>query len=209
MVGMFWKCYNLISLDINDIDTSFVINMNNMFNKCFNLISVDLSSFNTSSVINMGGMFKNYYSLISLDINNFDTSLVADFGHLFYNCSSLISLDLSNLTFLSSKKILESFNGCNPKLLYCNIRTNNQRLIDIISAYSFKNNNNCSDICFDKSKKIIYRSKSCAITCPETDKYDYKNICYSLCPNGTHNLTNNTCIRNSDINTVYIDYDIQ
>ena len=208
MAGMFYKCNNLISLVINDIDTSFVTNMNSMFNRCFNLISLDLSNFNTSSVINMGAMFKNCYNLISLDIKNFDTSLVTDFGHLFYNCSSLISLDLSNLTFLSGQKIFETFNGCSSKLLFCNIRTNNQILIDIISTYSFNNNSNCSDICFDKNKKIIYSSKSCSINCPETDKYDYKNICYSLCPKGTHNLTNNTCIKNSDINTDYIDYDI-
>ena len=208
MAGMFYKCNNLISLVINDIDTSFVTNMNSMFNRCFNLISLDLSNFNTSSVINMGAMFKNCYNLISLDIKNFDTSLVTDFGHLFYNCSSLISLDLSNLTFLSGQKIFETFNGCSSKLLFCNIRTNNQILIDIISTYSFNNNSNCSDICFDKNKKIIYSSKSCSINCPETDKYEYKNICYSLCPKGTHNLTNNTCIRNSGINTDYIDYDI-
>ena len=200
MVGMFYGCKNLISLDINNIDTSLVTNMNCMFRECNNLISLDLSNFKTSSsLITTGSMFRNCRNLMSLDIKNFDTSFVTDMGCMFSNCSKLISLDLNNLNMSSATVYGGIFDNCT--FLYCinNVSQSNQKLINEISKYKFKNNNICSDICFDKNKKIIYSNKTCSLNCPESDKYSYKNICYSLCPSGTHNLSNNTCIRDNDI----------
>ena len=50
-------CSLLISLDLNNFDTSSVTIMNYIFYNCSSLISLDLSNFNTSSATYMSSMF--------------------------------------------------------------------------------------------------------------------------------------------------------
>ena len=45
MAEMFYGCKYLLSIDIINIDTSYVTNMNSMLRECYNLISLDLSLF--------------------------------------------------------------------------------------------------------------------------------------------------------------------
>ena len=118
--------------------------------------------------------------------------------NMFENCANLISVDLRNFDISNECDIENMFEGCNPNLIYCiNNNLNNERLRNEIKKYNFKNN--CSDICFNKDKKIIYNDRICSFKCPDIEKYDYKNVCYSSCPNGTYNLPNNTCINNDII----------
>ena len=93
---MFYDCYSLTSLDLSNLNTSKVTNMENMFYGCSSLTSLDLSNFDTSNVSTMGTMFYGCSSLTSLNISNFNTSNVTSTYCMFYNCSSLTSLDLSN-----------------------------------------------------------------------------------------------------------------
>ena len=64
---------------------------NRMFYECFDIISIDLSNFDTSSVTNMEFMFSCCSSLTSLDLSNFNTQKVTDMKNMFYNCNSLTS----------------------------------------------------------------------------------------------------------------------
>ena len=48
-------------------------------------------------------------------------------------------------------------------------------------------------------KKLIFESKICILNCSYPFQFEYNNICYSSCPNGTYNMANNQCILN-DIN---------
>ena len=207
MAGMFRGCSNLISLKISNLNTSSVTDISGMFNGCSKLISLDLRSFNTSSVIYMGYMFYKCNNLISLDLSTFNTLSVTNMEGMFYGCSSLISLDLNNFETSSSTNMNYLFTNCKSNLIYCinNETSNTQKIRNTIQDYSFKNNNNCSDICFEKDKKIIYSQKKCAVNCSDTDIFNYNNICYETCPNGTHNIYNNICIEN-DYNI--INYDI-
>ena len=90
MLGMFGTCYkngadsysftykgySLISLNLNNLDTSNVTDMGIMFCGCNSLISLNLNYFNTSLVTDMKGMFFGCSSLTSLNLNNFNTSKV-------------------------------------------------------------------------------------------------------------------------------------
>lgn len=118
-----FSCCNVMSLDLSNLNTSKVTNMDDMFSHnqklisiifgenfdtskvasmtymfccCTNLTSLDLSRFDTSNVIDMGSMFVDCSSLSSLDLNHFDTSNVTDMFNMFAGCSSLSSLDLSH-----------------------------------------------------------------------------------------------------------------
>ena len=152
--------------------------MQNMFYNCRNLLFLDLSGFSTSNDLYIGNMFEGYINLILFDLLNFGTS----------NLATTINDNV--------------FKGCNSKLRYCIFSTgSNSKLITEIQKYDFKSNNNCSDICFIQNKKIIFDNKTYELNCTESNKFDYKSICYTSCPEGNYNLSNNICIEEDNIIT--------
>jgi len=86
------------------------------------------------------------------------------------------------------------FDGLNSNFLYCVNNNTSNNLISKLNSYNYTNN--CSDVCFYEYKKIIYDIKKCVFSCPDEYKYEYHDICYSSCPDGSHNI-NNTCIKNN------------
>ena len=102
----------LNSLDVSNLDTSQVTNMNSMFRDCWSLTSLDVSHFNTSQVTDMSQMFSDCEKLTSLDLTNFNTSQVTDMHGMFFNCSRLTSLDLSNWNTSKVYGMTSMFGGC-------------------------------------------------------------------------------------------------
>ena len=227
---MFYNCQNLVSLDLKDFDTTSVIQLSNMFQFCSSLTILDLSSFYIPLTTNMGHMFSNCSSLISLDLSSFGISSIKYMDYIFSgcinlvslnlgnintnksilidnmfeDCKKLISLDLSNFDTSSLTKITNMFKGCDSSLIYCinNDNKNNELLKNELKNYNFLHN--CSHICFEESKKIILNDRTCKFNCTSTDKFNYKDICFSLsCPLGTYNLSNNTCIKYNYIDKDY------
>ena len=112
MLGMFWDCKNLTSLDLSSFNTANVTDMRFMFNKCENLTSLDLSSFNTAKVTSMRQMFGGCKNLTSLNLNNFNTANVNTMLGMFYSCSKLTSLDLSSFNTAKVTDMIYMFYGC-------------------------------------------------------------------------------------------------
>ena len=112
MLGMFWDCKNLTSLDLSSFNTANVTDMRFMFNKCENLTSLDVSSFNTANVINMLAMFWDCKNLTSLDVSSFNTSNVTDMAAMFENCGKLTSLDLSSFNTANVTDMRFMFTEC-------------------------------------------------------------------------------------------------
>ena len=112
MLGMFWGCKYLTSLDLSSFNTANVTDMRFMFNKCENLTSLDVSSFNTANVINMLAMFWDCKNLTSLDVSSFNTSNVTDMAAMFENCGKLTSLDLSSFNTANVTDMRFMFNKC-------------------------------------------------------------------------------------------------
>ena len=137
-------------------------------------------------------MFSGCSNLISLDISNFNTSSVNHMDNMFNGCSSLISLDLNCFDLSSAENLDSMFSGCNNNLIYCIDNNENNELLSYIESYSFKNNNDCSNICFNDNKKIIFETKTCILNCTNTYKFEYKKRCYESCPKGTYEIYNNT-----------------
>ncbi|MEZ4818736.1 MAG: BspA family leucine-rich repeat surface protein [Bdellovibrionota bacterium] len=96
MSWMFYKAFDLESVDVSSFDTSKVIDMSAMFGSTDSLVALDLSSFDTSMVNSMDSMFYSASSLTSLDVSSFDTSNVEFMGYMFAEVQSMITLDLSN-----------------------------------------------------------------------------------------------------------------
>ena len=112
MLGMFWDCKNLTSLDLSSFNTAKVTDMGFMFGECENLTSLDLSSFNTANVISMFTMFLDCKNLTSLDLSSFNTAKVTDMINMFYGCKNLTSLDLRNFNTANVINMEFMFKNC-------------------------------------------------------------------------------------------------
>ena len=112
MTSMFNECNSLMSLDLGSFDTSSVTSMGHMFQDCSSLKSLQLGNFDTSNVTYMRQMFNGCSSLMSLELDNFDTSSVTDMGIMFYGCSNLTSLELGNFDTSSVTDMGSMFSGC-------------------------------------------------------------------------------------------------
>ena len=173
--------------------------MDSMFGESRSLKYLNLKHFNTSEVSRMEYMFGGCKSLISLIISNFDTSRVTRLSGMFNDCKSLISLDLKNFDASLIEDDIDIFSGCNQSLIYC---INEDKATKILSGLSEFNNSNCSDNCFTFSpSQLIVEKNICIDFCYNDDiyKFEYNNICYKSCPNGTHNSSYNDYICEEDL----------
>ncbi len=112
MSYMFYYCRSLASLDLNGLDTSNVTDMSYMFDSCIALTNLDLSKFNTGNVTDMSYMFYFCRLLTSLSLNGFETNDVTNMNYMFYRCSALTSLDLSGLDTSNVTYMSGMFNSC-------------------------------------------------------------------------------------------------
>ena len=202
MSYMFYSCKNLTSLDVSSFDTSNVISMEYMFAYCSKIETFDLNNFRTPSLQKTQGMFESCTKLISIGLSNFDTSHCGNMNGMFRSCSSLISIDLSTFNTKDATNILSMFANCNSNLVFCidptsSLTSNLYSSITSSSDYTFKNNNDCDHTCFYDNKKIILETQTCVENCIEPYIYEFKDICYRGCPEGTHIDSDNKCIKDT------------
>ena len=96
MEMMFAECGGIYSLDLSSFDTSNVRDMSWMFYRCYDLDNPNLSSFDTTSVTDMSYMFYWYQHGDKLDLSSFDTRNVTTMYSMFEQCQCLRYLDISN-----------------------------------------------------------------------------------------------------------------
>ena len=204
---MFHSCTSLKSINLNNINTSSVESMVGMFSSCSSLETLNLSSFDTSKVTSMWAMFCYCPSLKSLDLSNFDTLELTETRFMFYSCSSLVLLNIKN--FNTSKVSLSAcmFDGVNQNLIYCAEETKITNIKSLLSKYK----NNCTHSCFlNQHYKYIIEKNECIDNCynDQNYSYEYNNICYYSCPNGTHISSSNNYLCEDDlICEKYYNYD--
>lgn len=113
LYNMFFNCFNLVSVNAHDWDTSNVTTMRYMFYGCESLTSLDVSNWETSNVTNMEGVFCGCRKLTSLDLSNWDTSEVTRVDYMFQNCLDLASINgISNLDTNKVTHMEYMFNNC-------------------------------------------------------------------------------------------------
>ena len=187
---MFTNCSLLTSLDLSSFKTSKVESINNMFYNCSSLTSLNLSNFDTSTVTNFEYMFYNCNKLTSLNLSNFKfSSLTEDkLISMFVNCSKLSYLNIINFKISSSlnsiiSKITE--NTANNLVICINNEIN-----FLYELYQINNGKticpilDCSEKFQKNQKKLTEDQNKCVANC-KMDEYEYENICYKNCPEGT------------------------
>ena len=128
----FWGCDGLVKVDLSNVNTENVTQMDNMFSNCESLTSLDLSSFDTGNVWLMNNMFSGCESLTSLNLSGFDTRRVSDMGRMFTGCKSLVSLNLSGFDTGKVMYMDDIFYQCD-NLKEIIMRGCDKRTIDMIS----------------------------------------------------------------------------
>ena len=93
--GLFSNLPKLEKIDLTNVDTSNVTNMDLLFAFCSGLREIDGLT-DTANVTSMGATFYGCSSLTRIDLSHFNTSKVTCMISMFNGCSSLTKLDLSN-----------------------------------------------------------------------------------------------------------------
>lgn len=105
-------CSSLKKINTDKLDTSNVINMSNIFANCINLESVDLSKLNTKNVTDMSAMFFKCSNLKSINLSKLDTENVIDMGNMFGDCNGLTKINLNDLNTKKVKNMMSMFANC-------------------------------------------------------------------------------------------------
>jgi bacterial surface protein 26-residue repeat len=108
---MFSGSNSITELNLTNFNTSNVTTMKYMFNGTSSLNTLDLSSFNTANVRDMTAIFKGTALLADLDLSSFNTSNVVTTAEMFNGASSLTTLDLSNFDTSNVKNMNFMFRG--------------------------------------------------------------------------------------------------
>ena len=166
---MFYKCNNIISIDLSFFDSSIVSNTNYMFSYCHNLLYINLSNFETFNVTNMGYMFSHCYNLINIDLSSFNTENVNDISNMFYNCCKITNLNLSNFNTEKVINMSKTFFNCRNLKNVDLSSFNTKNVIDMSYMFSY-----CKKL--DKINLLTFN----------TEKVTDMNHMFSYC----YNLTN-------------------
>ena len=84
-----FRAFGCERMDLSNVNTSDVTNMNNMFLSCALLTSLDISGWDTEHVTDMNRMFFDCWKLPSLNLSGWDTRNVTNMVYMFCNCKNL------------------------------------------------------------------------------------------------------------------------
>ena len=93
---LFYDYSRLIEIDLSQLNSSLVTNMNYMFCGNRSLETIDLSSLNTSNVTSMEGMFLDCRKLVEINFGNIDLSSLKNISGMFAYAVELTEVDLTS-----------------------------------------------------------------------------------------------------------------
>lgn len=108
---LFFDCYNIISLDISNLDTSSVTDMGGMFSRCLDLTSLNIDNIDTSRVTDMNSLVSGC-KFTQFVFPPIDTSNVTNMQAMFFQCPILTSVDLSNFDISNVTNMVGLFDYC-------------------------------------------------------------------------------------------------
>lgn len=134
MIKTFEGCEILTSIDISNIDTSYVTNIYYLFFNNTSLKSIDLSKNNFENVVNASYLFTLCKSISSINIST-SFSKLEYFEGGFIECNSLTSIDLSLLNTKNLNRMYRLFYKCTSieKINLGNLNT--EKVTDMISLF--------------------------------------------------------------------------
>ena len=183
--NIFKGCSSLEYINFNIFKTRGVINMACLFENT-KLTSYDLNNFDTSKLIDAQSMFYNCTEVISLNLSNFDFSNVAIMDYMFANCINLTYVNFGTTEMKENASTFHIFNNCSKKMIIYVNKSNTEKFFDD-SNFSFAVVE-CGDIPSQEIMKMYPENKIiCVKSCKVLKNYKFKylNRCYVTCPSDT------------------------
>ena len=200
LISFFYDLENITEVDLSRFDASLVTSLKSMFERCFNLEIVTFGNANFTIVEDMSHTFTSCKKLIYIDLSNFDTSRVKEMKGIFGICNSLIYLNLKKFKFTDTVPFDFAFNWVPSNAKYCIEDTTAKDKLtdwDIIP--------DCSHKCFQENIKVDLIRKDCTENCKSSGyEYEYNNICYNECPNGTYSIFCDSIECNENVKECFI-----
>ena len=185
---MFYKCNNIIEIDLSKFDCTKVLSCKCMFYKCSNLKNIELGKLDFSLVDDFSSMFQFCENLVDIDITNFNTKNSNSFYAMFNGCKNLKKIDVSKFNTSKCENIRAMFQYCE-----------NIEEIDMINwdmsnlKYENEYKENSIDYLFFDCKKLKKIRISGNIKKEEALKGDFKGkIFYNIPSNGELIMNKNT-----------------
>ena len=177
---------NIKEVDISNLDTSKVVNMQYAFNGCSSLEKINTDKLDTSNVTNMSSIFANCSNLESVDLSKLNTKNVTDMSDMFFKCSNLKSIDLSNFDTSNVENMSYMFGDCNG-LTEINLNDLNTRKVTSMMAM-FTNCKNLNEIdLIDLDTDSVTNTSYMFSGCLNLTKLDLSNF-------NTSNVTDMSCM---------------
>ena len=111
MSYLFFADSNLKNIDLSIFDVSEVTDMSYMF-YATSLESINLSGWNASKCTNMKGMFLNCAELKNADLSNFNAQNVTNMSYMFDTCTKLVNMDATNFNAENVTNMSHMFYNC-------------------------------------------------------------------------------------------------
>lgn len=115
--GLFYNCAYLENINFGRFNTSKVESMWAMFRNCDRIKDLDLKCFDTKNVKSMRCMFDQCFNLKHIDISTFDFQNVSDFSFFIRHCINLEQVDISTIN-LNEGCVIETSEGDISNLFY-------------------------------------------------------------------------------------------
>ena len=185
---MFYGCGQLEELDLSKWDVSNNTTFHHLFADCYKLKSINFTGWNTSKVEIFAAMFNNCDIIEYLDVSHFDMDSAIYFDQMFEYCAKLKEIrGLENWKTNNVTSFYEMFSGCSSltELNLSSFTTSNV-------TDTFRNFNGCSSL------KTIYVG----------DGWDMSKVTsYSAMFNGCNNLVGGagTTFVGTDLKYAHVD----
>ena len=113
MFGMFKGCENLIDVDLTNLNTSRLENINSLFEGCNNLENVNFFNKQLDKIREAENIFNGCENLVEIEnLDKINISNVRKANNMFKNCKSIININLSNIYLENAENAKDIFYGC-------------------------------------------------------------------------------------------------
>ena len=110
--GLFYRCDNVIEIDMSKFDCTNVLSCKLMFYRCSKLKKINFGKLDFSLVTRFYGMFDECCNLVDLDVTNFNTKNSKSFSYMFSFCKNLKKIDVSKFNSSKCEHISYMFRCC-------------------------------------------------------------------------------------------------
>ena len=117
--GMFYKCTEIVEVDMTKFDTSLVTDMSEMFYMCSSLKSLNVTNLDTEKVETFQKMFVQCTSLTSLNLESFTNPAAQSLYRMFYDCKNLEFINIKNFEENENMNIEEMFYNIPQNAVIC------------------------------------------------------------------------------------------